>query len=164
MGPLWSFHGGSNGQHWYPLKMHWITSRHTLYLHLFATLVHSDTQDVAKVLGCLAARNVPFQTSISPSWTTLISPYNLRLFWEPAVVTIPTSAQGVADSVACAAVAGGNIKVQAKSGGHSYASYSNGGVNGSMIVNLQRLQSVGLDNGQSSSPIYYLPLMHLGRY
>ena len=40
--------------------------------------------------------------------------------------------------------------MQAKSGGHSYASYSSGGHNGSMVVNLESFQSINVDTTDSS--------------
>lgn len=51
----------------------------------------------------------------------------------------------MSDAVRCAANSG--VKVQAKSGGHSYASYSLGGKNGSMMIDLEPLQEISLDNG-----------------
>jgi FAD/FMN-containing dehydrogenase len=45
--------------------------------------------------------------------------------------------------VTCAAAAG--LKVQPKSGGHSYASYSSGGQNGSLIVDLEKFGEITVD-------------------
>jgi FAD/FMN-containing dehydrogenase len=53
----------------------------------------------------------------------------------------------VSDAVTCAAAAG--LKVQAKSGGHSYASFSTGGKDGSLIVNLQNFNSISVDASMS---------------
>lgn len=96
------------------------------------------------VVECLTSYDVPFQTSTSSNWSSLILPYNLRLSWEPSIVTLPYTPSHVSDSVKCAAAAG--LKVQAKSGGHSYASFSTGGRNGSVIVNLQNFHSIEVDN------------------
>ena len=98
------------------------------------------------VFSCLISYQVPFYTNQSSNWTSLVTPFNLRLIFEPDVITIPLATVDVSNSVMCASRAG--LKVQAKGGGHSYASYSNGGLNGSMIVNLQGLQSVNVDNGK----------------
>lgn len=98
------------------------------------------------VFSCLTSYNVPFYTNQSSNWTSLVTPFNLRLIFEPDVITIPLATVDVSNSVICASRAG--LKVQAKGGGHSYASYSNGGLDGSMIVNLQGLQSVNVDNGK----------------
>lgn len=98
------------------------------------------------VIDCLTSLDVPLETSSSANWTALIAPYNLRLPYIPAVVTLPYTPQHVSDSVTCAAAAG--LRVQAKSGGHSYASYSTGGQNGSLIVNMQNFNDISLDNGE----------------
>lgn len=44
----------------------------------------------------------------------------------------------------CAAASG--LKVQAKSGGHSYASFSSGGKNGSLIVDLRAFNTIEVDD------------------
>ncbi|KKY39098.1 putative glucooligosaccharide oxidase [Diaporthe ampelina] len=51
--------------------------------------------------------------------------------------------QHVSDAVLCASQY--NLKVQPRSGGHSYGSYGTGGKDGVMVIDLQRFQSVSLD-------------------
>jgi hypothetical protein len=98
----------------------------------------------ANLTSCLKSYQVPFEDSTSANWTALITPYNLRLVWYPAIVTLPYTPKHVSHSVLCATAAG--LKVQAKSGGHSYAGYSSGGQNGSLIVDLQNFNSILVDN------------------
>jgi hypothetical protein len=50
-----------------------------------------------------------------------VKPYNLAIPIMPAAVTYPRTAAQVAAIIKCAVEAG--IKVQARSGGHSYANY-----------------------------------------
>lgn len=50
-----------------------------------------------------------------------VKPYNLAIPIKPAAVTYPRTAAQVAAIVKCAVEAG--LKVQARSGGHSYANY-----------------------------------------
>lgn len=97
----------------------------------------------SSIQDCLTQNSVPYQDSTSSSWATTISPYNLRLQYTPAVVTLPTTSQHVSDAIVCAAAAG--LKVQAKSGGHSYASYSTGGKDGSVIISLENFNSISVD-------------------
>lgn len=97
--------------------------------------------------ACLASRGVPTSFNSSSDWTALTKPYNLRLEYLPAVVTLPKTPQQVSDSVTCAAAAG--VKVQARSGGHSYGSFSLGGKNGSLVVDLRSFNAISLDNGKS---------------
>lgn len=76
-------------------------------------------------------------------YAELVEPYNLRLPYKPAVVVLPETNQHVQDAVVCAGQSG--LKVQAKSGGHSYASFSSGGKDGSMMIDLQPMQTIQLD-------------------
>lgn len=78
-------------------------------------------------------------------YNDLVEPYNNRLAYKPAVVVLPTTNQHVQDAVVCASQAG--LKVQPKSGGHSYASYSSGGKDGSMMISLQSFQNIQLNSG-----------------
>lgn len=92
---------------------------------------------------CLAARGVPTTLNSSSDWSSLIATFNLRLQYTPTAVTLPTTPQHVSDSVTCAVAAG--VKVQPRSGGHSYGSYSLGGKDGSLMVDLQKFNSISLD-------------------
>ena len=89
---------------------------------------------------CLGASNVPVRFASSNDFNALSQPYNLRLTYTPAVIVLPNITQHVSDAVKCAGKA--NVKVQAKSGGHSYASFSSGGQNGSMVIDLESFQSI----------------------
>ncbi|KAF2656453.1 carbohydrate-binding module family 18 [Lophiostoma macrostomum CBS 122681] len=92
---------------------------------------------------CLNGKNVPYKMTSDAAYADLAKPYNLRVAFKPAVIVLPTTNQHVQDAVLCAAQTG--IKVQAKSGGHSYASFSSGGKDGSMMIDLESLQTVSLD-------------------
>lgn len=92
---------------------------------------------------CLAAKDVPVYLTTSSGFSQLAEPYNLRLAYTPAVIVVPTLAGQISDAVLCAAE--NNVKVQAKSGGHSYASFSSGGQNGSMVIDLQAFQDIEVD-------------------
>ncbi|PQE22021.1 glucooligosaccharide oxidase protein [Rutstroemia sp. NJR-2017a BBW] len=106
----------------------------------------SPANDSAGILeSCLRSRSVPYATNGNPKWANLTRPYNLRLPYEPTAVTIPTDPSQVADSVLCAATAG--LKVQPRGGGHSYASYSIGGQNGSVVVDMSAFSDIVVDQG-----------------
>lgn len=113
---------------------------------------HQSRNDV---LDCLISHNVPYAVKDSANWTALSTPYNLRLVYEPAVITIPETLDHVSTSVTCAAAAG--LKVQAKGGGHSYASYSSGGQDGSLIIDMENFASIELDQCEC------LPLFSLAK-
>ncbi|KAL5117079.1 hypothetical protein ACEQ8H_005038 [Pleosporales sp. CAS-2024a] len=94
-------------------------------------------------LQCLQDKSVPYKSASDADYSDLIKPYNTRLPYTPAVMVFPTTNQHVQDAVICAAQSG--LKVQAKSGGHSYASMGLGGQNGSMSINLRSFQTVEVD-------------------
>ncbi|KAI0971214.1 hypothetical protein F4678DRAFT_434092 [Xylaria arbuscula] len=74
------------------------------------------------------------------SW---VNRYNLDLPVTPIAVTRPQTAQDVSGFVKCAAT--NNVKVQAKSGGHSYANYGLGGEDGALAIDLLNLQDFSID-------------------
>ena len=94
---------------------------------------------------CLGAENVPVSFINSAGFSALAEPYNLRLAYTPAVIVVPTITQHIIDAVLCAGKT--NIQVQAKSGGHSYASFSSGGQNGAMVIDLESFQQITVDAG-----------------
>ncbi len=98
------------------------------------------------VIDCLTSNNVPYVVKSSSNWTSYAAPFNLRLVYEPAVITIPETPEQVSFSVTCAAAA--SLKVQAKGGGHSYASYSSGGQDGSLIIEMEKFASVDVDKSK----------------
>ena len=91
----------------------------------------------------MGSKNVPVKFTSSSDFSALAQPYNLRLAYTPAVIVLPTTTKHVSDAVLCAAKS--KVKVQAKGGGHSYASYSSGGQSGSMVIDLEGFQNVTVD-------------------
>ena len=81
---------------------------------------------------CLAAGDVPVSFASSSDFNQRKQPYNLRLAYNPAVIVLPTTTDHVSKAVICAEQS--NVKVQVKSGGHSYARFSSGGQDGSMVL------------------------------
>jgi FAD/FMN-containing dehydrogenase len=98
------------------------------------------------ILACLDDHHVNYVTQSSVDWAQYQAPFNLRLPYTPAVITLPKISQEISDTVECARLA--DLKVQAKSGGHSYASYSSGGRDGGVIIDLENFNSVQVDNGK----------------
>lgn len=94
-------------------------------------------------IDCLENYQVPYFTSESADWTAYQTPFNLRLPYTPAIITVPTNEAQVSASITCAAAA--SLKVQAKGGGHSYASFSSGGQNGSLIIDMENFSVITVD-------------------
>ena len=108
-----------------------------------------DKREKPTLQDCLAAGDVPVRFISSPDFPELAEPFNLRLAFAPAVIVLPTTTEHISTAVVCAAE--NDIKVQAKSGGHSYASFSSGGQNGSMVINLESFQNITVDSSHIAS-------------
>ena len=93
---------------------------------------------------CLGQKSVPVKYTSDSDWNIYAATYNTRLQYTPAVIVLPTTQQHISNAVICAGQF--NVKVQAKSGGHSYASFSTGGMNGIMMIDLENLQNVSVDS------------------
>ncbi|KAJ0106777.1 hypothetical protein J7T55_001301 [Diaporthe amygdali] len=96
------------------------------------------------VEGCLTNKNLSVIRPSDSTYSSYSSTYNLRLQYKPTVIVIATNNQHVSDAVLCAAKY--KLKVQSRSGGHSYGSYSMGGKDGAVVIDLQKFQDVSLDS------------------
>jgi hypothetical protein len=97
----------------------------------------------SRIVHCLSASKVPQDIPGSAAWTEDIIPYNTRLNYTPSAFAIPRTVPQVQAAVSCAAKLG--IKVNPKSGGHSYASHSIGGEDGHLVIDLRYFDDVKLD-------------------
>ncbi|KAL7620054.1 hypothetical protein AAE478_010603 [Parahypoxylon ruwenzoriense] len=89
----------------------------------------------------LASKGIPAKAATDPDWDKYSLTYNLRLPVAPAAVVVPDNIQHVCDAVIGADHHG--FKVQPRSGGHSYASYGSGGMNGAVVVvDLRNFQDI----------------------
>ena len=70
-------------------------------------------------------------------------PYNSDYPVRPAAIVRPKTVEQVSATVQCAVKAG--VKVQPRSGGHSYANHCLGGVDGALVVDLVHLQKFEMD-------------------
>ncbi|KAL7266474.1 hypothetical protein RUND412_010979 [Rhizina undulata] len=95
------------------------------------------------ISDCLQGAGVPFLISTSTGYDQERKPFNLRFNYSPAAAALPTTNAQVASAVNCARKT--NTKVVARSGGHSYAAFGIGGVDGSLMVDLVGFQQVSVD-------------------
>ncbi|KAF8421205.1 hypothetical protein EV426DRAFT_637805 [Tirmania nivea] len=120
------------------------------YLTLLAaalSVVQADQLILPKqntLLECLVEAQVPIMESLSTGWNQTIMPFNLRAKYTPALLAIPESVYHVSAAVKCAKAYG--AKVQARSGGHSYAAMGLGGTDGSFIVDMKKFKLISLSN------------------
>jgi FAD/FMN-containing dehydrogenase len=114
------------------------------YLAITALASSTDLSRYESLADCLASHSVPTLIPASPNYTTAILPYNLRTPWTPLLLAIPSSAPQVSAAVSCSSKY--NLKIAARSGGHSYAAYGLGGHNGSLVVDLKQFAKLQVDN------------------
>ena len=95
------------------------------------------------LVNCLIRSKVPQYVPGSETFSQNIIPYNLRLNFTPVALVVPTSVSQVQAAVGCASKHG--VKVNPKSGGHSYAGHSLGGEDGHLVVDLRYFKNITLD-------------------
>jgi hypothetical protein len=98
----------------------------------------------ASFTACLDKAKVPVVYPTDPKYGDLAEPFNLRLQYKPVGIVYSKTVTHVQEAVKCAAKYG--VKVQARSGGHSYASFSTGGKDGSLVIDLEPFQNIELTN------------------
>ena len=101
---------------------------------LFVAVITAAPNQAADT--CLKHAKVEASYPGDKDYDELAEPFNLRLQYKPAAIALPKNNKDVQNAVNCASQAG--LKVQARSGGHSYASFSSGGKNGSLGIVLSR--------------------------
>ena len=95
-------------------------------------------------IACLHQSGVPISLLGAPNFSRQAEPYNLRLNFTPAAIVYPRTYEDISSVLPC--VSDSNVKIQARSGGHSYGSYSLGGQNGSLVIDLEAFQQITVDN------------------
>jgi len=119
---------------------------------LFAAVSGATALDKrAAIDDCLNSASVPVDAPGSADWKADAAPYNPRLTYTPVAIAVPTKAEHVQSAVSCAAKVG--LKVNAKSGGHSYASLGFGGEDGHLMVQLDRMYNVTLNKATNVATI-----------
>ncbi|KAF7357043.1 hypothetical protein MVEN_01041100 [Mycena venus] len=77
--------------------------------------------------------------------------YNQHIPITPAAVTRPTTSDEISKIVQCAAASG--VKVQPRSGGHSYANYGIGGEDNAVVVDMVNFQQFSMDTSNWQATI-----------
>lgn len=132
MGPLHSFS---------PRKTLQFLSQ-SLLLSSFLS-VASAQDDSTRLRDCLTGANLLATFSDATNWETATSRWSLRFNPEPAAVVTPRTRDDVAVALACAVDAG--VKVSPLNGGHSYGAYGLGGVDGALVLNMERFTETTFD-------------------
>ncbi|KAI1786969.1 FAD-binding domain-containing protein [Ganoderma leucocontextum] len=106
---------------------------------------HSQLKTSASndLLHCLKNAGLDPVVEGNPDYATDVAPFNLRFHWKPAALVYPSDTKGVAAAVKCGA--DNSVKVNARSGGHSYAAFALGGEDGHLTVSLDHFRHLSLD-------------------
>lgn len=102
--------------------------------------------DATKLKDCLSSSSILASLATFPdatNWDTITSPWALRFNPEPAAVVVPHNQDDIAAALACAVDAG--VKVSPLNGGHSYGAYGLGGVDGALVINMERFTETTFD-------------------
>ncbi|CAN9141588.1 unnamed protein product [Alternaria alternata] len=127
-------------------------------LRLFSNIVVAGSllsgavaqDDSTRLRDCLSNTSIlPSLTTFSDAinWETVTSPWALRFNPEPAAVVVPRNRDEVAAALACAVEAG--VKVSPLNGGHSYGAYGLGGVDGALVINMERFTETTFDSAKN---------------
>lgn len=86
---------------------------------------------------------VPSVFPDAPEFKKLAQSYNRVFSYRPAVICLPEKDDDVVNAIKSARAE--KCKVQPKGGGHSYAAFSSGGQDGSLILHMRNFSNVNLD-------------------
>jgi FAD/FMN-containing dehydrogenase len=92
----------------------------------------------------LLSQGFPPEDIQFPKTTTQAHTYNLRIPVIPTVILSPHTPHQISLAIKIAK-SSFNLKVQARSGGHSYANYCLGGVDGHMVLDMKYMKEFRVD-------------------
>jgi FAD/FMN-containing dehydrogenase len=118
-------------------------------LSLSSQFIQAAPQTYDKIVNCLDFSGVPQDYPGSANFSQDVIPYNLRLNFTPVALAVPSTVPQVQAAVACASQLG--VKVNPKSGGHSYASHSIGGEDGHLVIDLKYFRETTVDSNYVAS-------------
>ncbi|KAJ1023590.1 hypothetical protein NDA16_003207 [Ustilago loliicola] len=114
-----------------------------------------NTTSLTQLHNCLSSIGGSPQLSYpqDSSYANLSSSYNPLFHYSPLLIALPTSETELASIVKCVSTHQGQYKLSPRSGGHSYESYSLGGQDGSVVIDLSQLQSITVDSSKKEATV-----------
>ncbi|ORX90581.1 FAD-binding domain-containing protein [Basidiobolus meristosporus CBS 931.73] len=100
---------------------------------------------------CFKKAGTPIVSQSSSEYSKVNFNFNKRFNFKPLLYVVAGSVKDVQNAVKCSVQ--NNRTISARSGGHSYEAYSQGGRNGDVIVDLSKLNDVKIDAKSSSAVI-----------
>ncbi|BGO93310.1 hypothetical protein NBRC10512_000045 [Rhodotorula toruloides] len=111
---------------------------------LAAPLLAARQSNPKTLDSCLQNAGLSPVTTSSTNWDRDSAAYNQRLEPTPTAILYPLSQDEISSALSCAAQSG--FSVSARGGGHSYASYSLGGTDGALVIDLGNLVDISVDS------------------
>lgn len=99
--------------------------------------------DLTELRHDLHSLSVPALFTDSSDFDRYAQSYNRVFSYKPTAICVPTTDEDISNAIRCAHDHG--LKVQPKSGGHSYGAFSSGGQDGSIVIHMKNFNSVELD-------------------
>ncbi|SPC67648.1 related to Reticuline oxidase precursor [Ustilago sp. UG-2017b] len=108
----------------------------------------TNTTSLHQLQSCLS--NIPGSPQISypssPTFRGLSSSYNPLFPYSPLLIALPSTEAQLTSIIRCTSSHHGSYKLSPRSGAHSYTSYSLGGSDGSVIIDLSHLSTICIDH------------------
>ncbi|GAA5889061.1 hypothetical protein JCM8208_007759 [Rhodotorula glutinis] len=93
---------------------------------------------------CLQSKGLAPVTQSSADYKADSAAYNQRIQPKPVAILYPSSSADISKALKCASSSG--VKVSARGGGHSYASYGLGSGDGGFTIDLSRFSNITVDS------------------
>ncbi|KAF5345995.1 hypothetical protein D9758_013863 [Tetrapyrgos nigripes] len=119
------------------------TSISSLFVSLLLYCLTSLAQNIAQLQEQLQRSNVPAVFPNDPGYANASAPFNMRFSFSPIAIAFPETSQQVAASINAGTAQ--DLKVVARSGGHSYIANGLGGKSGSLVLDLSRMKAITYD-------------------
>lgn len=118
---------------------------------VFSAPADSIDKRTTTLVDCLNAASIPVIEKTAPAYSDEVLPFNLRVPFFPQAVAVPETVNHVSDALVCAQLF--NVKVSARSGGHSYAGFGLGGQDGSLMIDMKKFKTISVDQNTKIATI-----------
>ncbi|KAK9762328.1 hypothetical protein K7432_012045 [Basidiobolus ranarum] len=105
----------------------------------------------SSIENCFKKSGTPIINQSNGGFAKVNFNFNNRLNFKPLLYVVARNTKDVQNAVKCAVQ--NNNTISARSGGHSYEGYSQGGRNGDVIVDLSKLNTINVDSKSKSAVV-----------
>ncbi|KAA1138417.1 hypothetical protein PGTUg99_005563 [Puccinia graminis f. sp. tritici] len=109
------------------------------------------TADTASLRSKLSGLGIDAVFPGDQNYEKFSNSFNRRLSYKPAAIVFPNNTNAVASAVKLGVEE--KLPLSPRSGGHSYAAYGLGGTDGTLVIDLQRINSISVDGSTGEAVI-----------